>query len=538
MLLGCACKSKVINRIYKVIRNREWDSCNSFFNRTFESMVLLKLIIKLAANRISKRINKNHLKCIDSQLNTLSYLIQNSKSISFGLDHNFAEIKDYYDFKCQVDIRDYEGLKTYVDRIKKGEKNVLWKGRPIYFAKTSGTTSGAKFIPITKDSIGHHIQAARNALFAYVAETGQSDFFTRKMIFLQGSPELENENSIQIGRLSGIVYHHVPKWLMRNRLPSYASNCIEDWDKKLEAIIGETIGQDMSVLSGIPPWCVMYFERLLEQSGASSLKELYPNLQLYVHGGVNYTPYKAKMERLLGEGVDTIETYPASEGFFAYQDSQHDEGLLLNLDGGIFYEFVRVDEIHQEHPNRVHLGGIELGVNYVLIVSTNAGLWAYNTGDTIKFVNTNPYRIVVTGRVKHFISAFGEHVIQEEVENAISQTCANFNLRVKEFTVAPFIADEEGQSFHEWFVEFDGVEPVDSQLFVAGVDEAVQEQNTYYKDLRQGAILKGAELRIVQAGGFESYFRVIGKVGGQNKVQHLSNNRELVDRILPYVKKG
>ena len=500
-------------------------------------MIFLKSIIKFVSKRTVSEARTIHFQGPENQLNVLKYLIKNSNKTSFGKDHNFGNIKNYYDFSCQVKIRDYEGLKSYVERTRNGEKNVLWKGHPLYFAKTSGTTSGAKYIPITKDSIGHHIRAARNALFSFVEETGRVDFFKRKMIFLQGSPALEIENGIKLGRLSGIVYHHVPKWLMKNRLPSYASNCIEDWDAKLDAIVQETIREDMSVLSGIPPWCVMYFERLLKNSGASSLKELFPNLQLYVHGGVNYAPYKKNMEKMLGPGVQSIDTYPASEGFFAYQDTQDQEGLLLNLDAGIFYEFVRLDEINKENPKRVHLGGVELGVNYVLIVSTNAGLWAYNTGDTVKFVNTYPYRIVVTGRVKHFLSAFGEHVIQEEVEQAISEACINRNIRIKEFTVAPFVAVEEGQSFHEWYVEFDGKPPSSTYKFSLAIDRALQKRNSYYRDLREGAILKIPQIRVVLAGGFEAYFKSNGKVGGQNKVQHLANNRELADSIECYMKK-
>lgn len=491
------------------------------------------------AKRISAKIRKNHLEGVVNQLNTFKYLINSSKFTSFGMAHNFNNITSYYDFICQVKINDYEGLKSYIDLARNGERNVLWKGRPIYFAKTSGTTSGSKYIPITKDSIGHHIRAARNSLFAYVSETGKSDFFGNKMIFLQGSPKLSLENGIKIGRLSGIVYHHVPSWLLSNRLPSFEANCIEDWEEKLDVIVEETFDQNMSLLSGIPPWCLMYFERLLAKTNSANLKALYPDLQLYVYGGVNYRPYQDKMSALLGEGVDTIETYPASEGFFAYQDSQKSEGLLLNLEAGIFYEFVKSSEIHLENPTRVHLGGIELGVDYVLIVSTNAGLWAYNTGDTIKFISAFPYRIVITGRVKHFISAFGEHVIQEEVEAAISQASAELGISCKEFTVAPLLSEVEGESCHEWFIEYEGDISADKQDELAvRMDERVQKQNSYYRDLREGKILKQLKISEIEAGGFGRYFAEHDKAGGQNKVQHLANNRELADKLQKYVKKG
>lgn len=501
-------------------------------------MKALFLPIKWIAKSVYSKILKIHSKGDENQLNTLSYLIKNSHDTSFGKEHDFQKINNYYDFFCQVPIADYESLKPYIDRVRKGEESVLWQGRPIYFAKTSGTTSGAKYIPITKDSIGHHITAARNSLFAYVAETGNYQFFSKKMIFLQGSPELETENNIAVGRLSGIVYHHVPAWLLRNRKPSYAVNCIEDWEEKLDAIVAETIDADMSLLSGIPPWCVMYFERLLNQRKQSDLKSLFPSLQLYIYGGLNYAPYREKMRALLGEGVDTIETYPASEGFFAFQDRQNEAGLLLNLDAGIFYEFVEIQDISNENPKRIHLGDVALDVNYVLIVSTNAGLWAYNTGDTIKFVHLNPYRLVVTGRVKHFISAFGEHVIQEEVEYAISQAAANLHVGIVEFTVAPFISEEKGQSFHEWFIEFDSLIEVNKNLLINNIDNLLQAKNSYYKDLRKGNILAIPQIREIENGGFKKYFSAANKMGGQNKVQHLSNDRKLAEVLMKYVKNG
>ena len=500
-------------------------------------MKLVSYIIKPIARVIFNKELIKHSQGVENQLKILYYLIENSKYVSFGKDNNFELIGKGYDRFCQLNIQDYESLKPYIERVKKGEENVLWKGKPIYFAKTSGTTSGAKFIPITKDSIGHHISAARNALFAYVAEKGNANFFSGMMIFLQGSPLLETLNGIKIGRLSGIVYHHVPAWLLRNRKPSFKTNCIDDWEEKVTQIVEETKDENMTLLSGIPPWCVMYFEQLLVKTNKLNLKELFPNLQLYVHGGVNYLPYKDKIEQLLGKGVDAIETYPASEGFFAYQDSQKHEGLLLNIDAGIFYEFVKTEDIFKDNPKRVHLGGVEIGVNYVLIISTNAGLWAYNTGDTIKFVSIKPYRIVVTGRVKHFISAFGEHVIQEEVEFAISEAANKFNVQVKEFTVAPLISDKKGDSCHEWYVEFKDEVTFNKELFINYLDDLMQVKNSYYKDLRQGNILAQIQLTEIEKNGFNRYFEQKGKMGGQNKVQHLSNDRKLADELLKYVKK-
>lgn len=500
-------------------------------------MKLLSIIIKPIAKYLFQKDYNDNLQGVENQLNILNYLIKNFNQTSFGKDYNFYSNSNNYDKICQVDIQEYESLKPYIERVKNGEENVLWKGKPIYFAKTSGTTSGAKFIPITKESIGHHMVAARNALFAYVTEKDNASFFSGMMIFLQGSPLLESLNGIKIGRLSGIVYHHVPAWLMRNRRPSFETNCIENWDEKVTNIVAETKDENMTLLSGIPPWCLMYFEQLLKQTNQVDLKALFPNLELYVHGGVNYLPYKESIRKLLGKGVDTIETYPASEGFFAYQDSQKEEGLLLNLNAGIFYEFVKSEEIFNDKPQRVHLGGVEIGVNYVLIVSTNAGLWAYNTGDTIKFVSLKPYRIVVTGRIKHFISAFGEHVIQEEVEFAISKAAQDFNFSIVEFTVAPLVSDQEGVSCHEWFVELAQDNEIDNTAFIQAIDENLQNKNIYYKDLRQGGILATIKFTEIKENGFNAYFEEKGKLGGQNKVQHLANDRNLANDLLKYVKK-
>ncbi|MEZ4979239.1 MAG: GH3 auxin-responsive promoter family protein [Chitinophagales bacterium] len=501
-------------------------------------MRILSFFIRPLAKIVTNRIYSKHAKATDIQLDILSQLIQNSKQISFGKDHGFDTIRTYDDFKKKLKLQDYESLKKYIDRSRKGEKDVLWKGKVLYFAKTSGTSSGSKYIPISRDSMSHHISAARNSLFAYIAETGKADFFNRKMIFLQGSPVMDQEHGIPIGRLSGIVYHHVPAWLLSNRLPSYKANCIEDWDEKVAKIVEESLREDMSLLSGIPPWCLMYFQSLLKKSAKENLRALYPNLQLYVHGGVNYAPYKDRMSQLLGEGVDTIETYPASEGFFAYQDSQKEEGLLLNIDAGIFYEFVALRDWHTENPRRLHLGEVRINENYVLIVSTNAGLWAYNTGDTVKFVHINPYRIVVSGRTKHFISAFGEHVIQEEVEKAISLASTKHQLEFVEFTVAPNIQEEKGKSCHLWYIEFKHQEGKDRAAFMQDIDALMQEQNEYYRDLRGGGMLAPATLIELSANAFRSYFEESGKLGGQNKVQHLANDRILADKLEVYVKKG
>lgn len=473
---------------------------------------------------------------IQTQQKVFNQLVDRAKNTAFGRDHQFAEIKTYQDFKKRVPIRDYEQLRHYIDRVVKGEPNVLWPGKPAYFAKTSGTTSGVKYIPISKESIPEHIKAARNALLTYIHETGDASFVDGKMIFLQGSPELETKAGIATGRLSGIAAHHVPQYLQKNRMPSYPTNCIEDWETKVDAIVGETKDLDMRLISGIPPWVQMYFDRLSADAGGKKIKDIFKNFSLFVYGGVNFEPYRARLEESIGKKIAGIETYPASEGFIAYQDSQIEKGLLLLLNSGIFYEFIPAGEYFNENPTRLSLEEVELDTNYALILNTSAGLWGYSIGDTVKFVSKNPYKIVVSGRIKHFISAFGEHVIGEEVEEAILSVARKEQVEITEFTVAPQVSPAEGGlPYHEWFIEFEK-EPADLQHFAQQVDTALQAKNVYYQDLISGKILQTLVIRTLQKDSFINYMRAQGKLGGQNKVPRLANDRIIAEELKKYIK--
>ena len=478
---------------------------------------------------IAKRIKKWSSKPAETQQKVFNNLISEATNTVFGQDHGFSEIQTYEDFKSKVPIRDYEELKPYVERVVAGEEDILWNGKPIYFAKTSGTTSGAKYIPITKESMPMHVEAARNAILLYIHETGHSKFVDGKMIFLQGSPILEEENGIKLGRLSGIVAHYVPKYLQKNRLPSLETNCIEDWETKVEAIVEETIKEDMSIISGIPSWVQMYFEKLIEKSG-KNVGDLFKNFNLFIFGGVNYEPYRAKFENLIGRKVDSIELYPASEGFFAFQDKQDEKGMLLQLDSGIFYEFVEAEHFFDSNPSRISVGDVKLGVNYVMIISTTAGLWAYNVGDTVEFTSLKPYRVIVSGRIKHFISAFGEHVIGKEVEQALTEATENTSISVNEFTVAPQIGPGEGLPYHEWFIEFEN-EPENEQDLIAALEQSLQQQNSYYLDLIKGKVLRPLKITKIKKDGFQTYMKSIGKLGGQNKIPRLSNDRKIADKL-------
>jgi hypothetical protein len=496
-------------------------------------MNIKSLLARPFAGYLARQIRKGMDTALSDQDNIFKSLIAEGKKTVFGKDHGFESIKSYNDFKAAVPIKDYEAFKPYIEEIKSGKHNILWKGKPIYFAKTSGTTSGVKYIPITKDSIPNHINTARNALAIYMSETGNYQFPSGKLIFLSGSPELERIADIPTGRLSGIVNHHVPQYLRTNQMPTYETNCIEDWENKLDKIVEETIKQNMTLISGIPPWMQMYFDRLMEKSG-KKVGALFPQFNVMVHGGVNFEPYKNRLMESIGRKVDTIETFPASEGFFAFQDSQKEEGLLLNTNSGIYFEFVPANEIFNENPTRLCLAEVETGVNYALIVNSNAGLWGYNIGDTIRFVSKNPYRIVVTGRTKQFISAFGEHVIAEEVESAISEAAFENQLTITEFSVAPFIAPVEGQSYHEWMIEFEN-QPADLHAFAIEIDGRLRQKNVYYDDLIRGNILKTLQIRPIRHGGFVDYLKSIGKLGGQNKVPRLSNDRKVADALKDYI---
>lgn len=498
-------------------------------------MGLKASLSKVYAAFNSRKIDRWRKDAVSVQEKTFQKLIAAARDTTFGRDHHFDEIKSYADFKERVPVQDYEGLRKYIDRIVEGEANVLWPGKPSYLAKTSGTTSGVKYIPLTRESLPDQIGAARDALLNYIHETGKTEFVDGKMIFIQGSPVLEKKNGVDFGRLSGIVAHHIPAYLQKNRLPSYETNCIEDWETKIEAIVDETIKEDMRLISGIPPWIQMYFDRLIARSDGERVKNIFKNFSLFVYGGVNFEPYRAKLEESIGKRIDSIETYPASEGFIAFQDKQDERGMLLLPESGIFYEFIPADEFFDENPTRLSLGEVAVDVNYALVLNTNAGLWGYSIGDTVKFVSLNPYRIIVSGRIKHFISAFGEHVIGEEVEHALLSVAQDEQVEIVEFTVAPQVTpDGDEMPYHEWFIEFNKV-PEDIESFRSRVDEALQKKNSYYFDLIEGKVLQPLKIRPMQKGAFINYMKSKGKLGGQNKLPRLSNDRAMADELEKYI---
>ena len=464
---------------------------------------------------------------VEDQEKLLLSLVKTAEKTLFGREHQFENIHAISDFQNKVQIADYEDLKPYIEKVKKGQRNILWTETPQYFAKTSGTTSGSKYIPISKEGMPFQLNAARSALFHYMAQKNNSDFVSGKMIFLQGSPELEEINGIQTGRLSGIVAHHIPNYLQKNRLPSQRTNLIEDWETKVDEIVKETEKENMTLISGIPPWLIMYFEKLIERNG-KKITNLFPNLQLIITGGVNYEPYREKMEELLGGKVDTLQTFPASEGFFAFQDNFEKEGLLLLTNHGIFYEFIPLEEYAKPEAKRLTLGEIELNKDYALILTTNSGLWAYSIGDVVRFISKDPFRILVSGRTKHFTSAFGEHVIAFEVEEAMKATVEKFPAQITEFHLAPEVNPSEGLPYHEWLIEFEK-EPENLDDFRKNLDDEMRKRNSYYDDLISGKILQPLIITALKKKAFQDFAKSEGKLGGQNKIPRLANDRKIAD---------
>ena len=491
--------------------------------RSFFSSPLARYIVNY-----NKKWASNPIAC---QKRIFRSLVEKGAQTKFGRDHGFNTINNFEEYKKQVPVRDYEDFSIYIKQIIDGNIDVLWPGKPLYLSKTSGTTSGVKYIPITKESMPNHMNSARNAMFSYIHESGNSKFLDHKLIFLSGSPELDNSGAIPTGRLSGIVNHHVPSWLKGNQLPSYQTNIVDDWEEKLERIVDETLDHRMGLISGIPPWVQMYFDRIIARTG-KQIKDVFPDFSLFIHGGVNFEPYRNKLFDSIGKKIDSIETYPASEGFIAYQDSQTTEGLLLLLNSGIFFEFIPAEEYFNENPSRLTIEEVEENMNYAVVLSNNAGLWSYSLGDTIRFVSTRPYRIIVTGRIKHFISAFGEHVIGEEVENAMKYAVSKQpDTDVIEFSVAPQVNPTEGLPLHEWFIEFRR-RPKDLKAFENALNLQLQKLNAYYDDLISGKILRPLKIVMIEQDGFRNYMKALGKLGGQNKVPRLANDRTVANKLV------
>ena len=491
------------------------------------------MFLNYLISQIDKSYSPNgfsNSKAIKIQYDILKNLLNKSKNTKFGIDHKFNKIDSYKKYKSNVPIRNYENFKIYINSIKKGKDNVTWPGRPLYLAKTSGTTSGTKLIPITKESLPNHINSAKHLLYNYYLKKKKLKPFLGKVMFLSGSPDLEEKNKIKIGRLSGIVNHHKPLLLKKKSLPNKKTNQIKNWEKKIDQIAEETIGKDLRIIGGIPPWIQMFFDTITEKTG-KNITQIFPNLDLICHGGVNFEPYKKNLFNSIGREIDTLETFPASEGFFAYQNDIDSEDLLLQINSGIFYEFLELNELKNKNLRRISIKDVKLDTNYALIISSNAGLWSYNIGDTIKFTNLNPFKIRVSGRTKQFISAFGEHVIVEDVERSLKKTCEKFReVQIIEYTVGPKIVDKKSKSCHEWLIEFK-TPPKNMKEFEKELDRNMQMRNIYYNDLINDKVISRLKVSEAKKKSFINFMKSIGKLGGQNKVPRISNDNSIIERV-------
>lgn len=500
-------------------------------------MGIITNVVRTIAVRVHKQIEFMATHPHEFQESIFHQNIKKAQKTIYGVEHNFRDIHTYEDYKKQVPLNNFEALRPYMNRVLQGEANVLWPGKPKYVVGTSGTTGGIKYIPLSKDSLPYHYNTARNAVFNYTLKYGLLRIFNGKLLFLSGSPELGKTGVIPSGRLSGIVNHQVPRWLKFNQIPSWDTNIIEDWEHKVYKIAQESIKENMTMISGIPPWVMMYYESLLEQTNKDTIKEIFPNFELFVYGGVNFEPYRKKLESLAGQEIDSIETYPSSEGFVAFQDIKGDAGLLLNVNGGVFFEFVLAEKIHETNPERIQLRDVELGKQYAIILTNNAGLWASILGDVVEFTEINPYRLIIKGRVEHFLSAFGEHIIAGEVESAMSTSLSGTGIQISEFTVAPQVDPTEGGlPYHEWIVETEN-SALELSSFGRILDQCMQTKNFHYKDLRAGKVITRLKITPVPRGTFNQYMKRNGKLGGQNKIPHLSNTRKIAEELIELAKK-
>ena len=457
----------------------------------------------------------------------------------FGRQYNFSSIQSLADFKATVPVQEYEDLKPFVERMMNGEENVLWNTPVLWFAKSSGTTSDkSKFIPVSDESLkDNHYRASKDVLSFYYASHPDSGLLTGKSLVIGGSHQINQVNAdVQYGDLSAVILENSPFWSAWLRTPDNSIALMDEWEEKIEALAQSTINENVTSMAGVPTWLIVLLKRILEITGKQNIKEVWPSLELYMHGGVSFVPYKAHFEKLIGAPINYLEMYNASEGFFAAQDDINADGMLLMCDHGIFYEFLPVEEFGKPHPHTLQLNEIELGKNYAPIITTNGGLWRYLIGDTVQFTSLNPYRVKVSGRIKHYINAFGEEVIVDNTDQAIAIACKKTGAHVKDYTAAPVYFSEGENGAHEWLIEFDK-EPENQQQFTFELDKALQSINSDYEAKRYKNIaLRPPLLQAAPPNTFENWLSSKGKLGGQHKVPRLSNERTILEEIQSFIK--
>lgn len=471
----------------------------------------------------------------DAQREVLQDLVTSAQYTEFGRRYHFSKLFNIKSFKQTVPIHEYDDIKPYIQRTMEGEQNVLWNTPVYWFAKSSGTTSDkSKFIPVTEESLSDcHYKAAKDVLTLYYRFNPESDLLTGKGLVIGGSHNIHQMNGeVQYGDLSAVLLQNSPFWGHWIRTPDLSIALMDEWENKIEKLAKSTIRENVTSISGVPTWMLVLFRRILEITGKDNIAEVWPSLELYMHGGVSFTPYQEQFNRLIGKKIHYLEMYNASEGFFAAQDRPGEEGMLLFLDHGIFMEFMPAEEYGKSDPQTIGLQDVELGKNYALVISTNGGLWRYLLGDTIQFVSLHPYKIRVSGRLKHFINAFGEEVIVDNTDKAIAVACKQTGAIVNDYTAAPVYFSEEGNGAHEWLIEFEKA-PADMDQFAHELDTALKNINSDYEAKRHKDIaLRKPIVKWLRKGVFNTWLKMKGKLGGQHKVPRLSNDRKYLEEIL------
>ena len=478
---------------------------------------------------------KNHPE--DSQREVLQDLVTSAQYTEFGKKYGFSKLFSIKSFKKAVPIHEYDDIKPYIQRIMDGEQNVLWNTPIYWFAKSSGTTSDkSKFIPLSDESLQDcHYKAAKDVLTLYYCYNPDSDLLTGKGLVIGGSHNIHQVNDeVQYGDLSAVLLQNTPFWGSWIKTPELSIALMDEWEEKIEKLAESTIKENVTSISGVPTWTMVLFKRILEMTGKNNISEVWPSLELYIHGGVSFKPYREQFNKLIGKKINYLEMYNASEGFIAAQENPKDEGMLLFVDHGIFMEFMPVSEYGKADPQTIGLGQVETGTNYAPVISTNGGLWRYLLGDTIRFTSLKPYKIIVTGRVKHYINAFGEELIIDNTDMAISMACEKTGAIVVDYTAAPIYFSDDTNGAHEWLIEFDK-DPVDVEMFTKELDRALQSLNSDYEAKRHKNIaLRMPVMRVLKKGSFNNWLKSRGKLGGQHKVPRLSNERIFIEEILQY----
>ncbi len=499
-------------------------------------MTIIHSIISWATIKRMNQIELFEKYPVDVQQEQLFSLLNAAKDTEWGKKYEYESITSFQKYSERVPVQTYRGFVPYIDRIRRGEQNILWPTEIKWFAKSSGTTADkSKFIPVSKESLENcHFRGGKDIIVLYTTSFPGVSLFTGKALAIGGSQQINKyKNELYYGDLSAVLMENLPLWVRLLKTPDKRIALMEEWEEKIEMMAKATANENVTNISGVPSWTLVLIKRILELTGTKSLHEVWPNLELFVHGGVSFTPYREQFDALLDKSkMNYLETYNASEGFFAIQDTPDTDSMLLMLDYGVYYEFIPMDEIGKEFPKTLNLDEVELGTNYAIVISTNGGLWRYKIGDTIKFTSKNPFRIKITGRTKHFINAFGEELIIDNAEKALKKACERTGAKIREYTAAPIFMTGKRNGGHQWLFEFAKM-PDNLEHFIEILDTTLKSVNSDYEAKRYKDIsLAYPVVEIARENLFYDWLKERGRLGGQNKVPRLANNREFMDRLL------